>query len=313
MMFTPFGAADKIKLSVEIVQNLCAVPTKSGKTCSTKDAVRFMMLCQAQRLNPFAGDAYLVGYDGQNGATFSLITAHVAFLKRAETCPDFEGMESGVILLVDQDTGETKEREGDFHLRNEIVVGGWAKVFRKGRKPTYRRIRMERFNNGFAQWKADAAGMIVKCAESDALRSTFPSLLGGMFNEHEIIDVQSSRIEPGRLPGNGSHLVDVRSEPAQQIENGTEAAEPEMQQLPPARGQQPEPAHDAKDQLATVVRDAGFSFEDFVRWATESGNIEDASSLPGFEAVSVKDATRLLRARAGLIKGLQSIKAGGVA
>jgi phage recombination protein Bet len=183
--FIPYGAADKIRLSVKIIQNMVAVPTKSGKTCSERDALRFLMLCQAQRLNPFAGDAFLVGYDSQDGPSFSLITAHQAFLKRAETCADFEGMESGIILLGDDENPTISEREGDFHLENEIVVGGWARVHRKGRRDTYRRIRMGRFNKGFAQWKADAAGMIVKCAEADALRSTFPTLLGGLYMQGE--------------------------------------------------------------------------------------------------------------------------------
>ena len=183
--FIPYGAADKIKLSVKIIQNIVAVPTKSGATCTERDALRFLMLCQAQRLNPFAGDAYLVGYDGKNGPNFSLITAHQAFLKRAETCPDFEGMESGIIIL--DENGETiQEREGDFHLETEKVVGGWARVHRKNRKDTYRRIRLNRFNNGYAQWQVDPAGMIVKCAEADALRSTFPTLLGGLYMQGEM-------------------------------------------------------------------------------------------------------------------------------
>jgi len=183
MEFVPFGAADKIKLSVAIVQNIIAVPTKSGKTCSERDAMKFMMLCQAQRLNPFAGDSFLVGYDGQNGPTFSLITAHQAFLKRAESSPDYDGMTSGILVNND---GTIEEREGDFHLPDEDVVGGWAKVFNKKRShPTYRKIRMARFNKGFAQWKEDPAGMIVKCAEADALRSTFPTLLGGLYLREE--------------------------------------------------------------------------------------------------------------------------------
>ena len=107
--FVPFGAADKIKLSVEIVKNIVAVPTKSGKTCNDRDAMKFIMLCSAQRLNPFAGDAFLIGYDTQNGPSFSLITAHQAFLKRAETCADYEGMDSGIILC-DKESSAISER-----------------------------------------------------------------------------------------------------------------------------------------------------------------------------------------------------------
>ncbi len=104
MTFVPFGAADSIKLSVEIVKNLIAVPTKSGQTCTDRDAMKFMMLCRAQRLNPFAGDAFLIGYDSRDGGepSFSLITAHVAFLKRAETHPEFDGMKSGIIVVDEE-------------------------------------------------------------------------------------------------------------------------------------------------------------------------------------------------------------------
>lgn len=185
LSYVPFGAQDKIKLTVKIVQDLIAVKTKSGKTCSDNDALKFMMMCQAQRLNPFQGDAYLIGYDSQDGPKFSLITAHQSFLKRAEVHNDYDGMESGVILQDDE--GSIIEREGDFHLPDEKIVGGWAKVYCKGRgRPTYRRLRRSRFDKGMSVWKDDPAGMIVKCAEADALRSTFPTMVGGLYLREEL-------------------------------------------------------------------------------------------------------------------------------
>ena len=202
MEFVPFGAADPIKLSVAIIQKMVAVPTKTGKTCSDTEAVKFMMLCQAQRLNPFAGDVFLTGYDGRDGAPpkFSLITAHVAFLKRAESSPEFQGMESGVII---QDAeGGISEREGDFYLPEETVVGGWAKVYRLNRKPTYRRLAVAQRKPAYetAFWAPPKhAEQIVKCAEADALRSTFPSLLGGLHAPGEIYEVVTTVQEPLRI------------------------------------------------------------------------------------------------------------------
>src|SRR5262252_4048529 len=129
--FVPHGTNDKIKLSIELVKRLIAVKTRSGKTASDEDAFKFIMLCQARRLNPFEGDAYLIGYDGQQGATFSLITSHQAFLKRAELHPQYNGMESGVIVLRE---GAMVDLVGDFHLPNDQVLGGWATVYFKGRE-----------------------------------------------------------------------------------------------------------------------------------------------------------------------------------
>lgn len=185
MEFVPFGASDKIKLSVRIVADMIAVPTKRGNKPNEVDCMKFMMMCQAQRLNPFAGDAYMVGYDTQDGPKFSLITAIAALLKRAEVHPDFDGMESGVIIL--DINGDVIERAGDFHLEDERVIGGWAKVYsKKLSRPTYRRIRMARFNKAHGQWAVDPAGMIVKCAEADALRSTFPTMTGGLYLREEL-------------------------------------------------------------------------------------------------------------------------------
>jgi phage recombination protein Bet len=182
--FVPFGAQDKVKLSVSIVQNLIAVKTKSGKTCSEKDAIKFLAMCQAKRLNPFESDCFLIGYDGNDGPTFSLVTAHQAYLKRAELHPEFDGMKSGIIVRED---GLLKDLEGDFFDEGQQVVGGWATVYFKTRKQSmHKRVRLSRFQKSFGVWRDDAAGMICKVAEADALRSSFPTMLGGLYMREEL-------------------------------------------------------------------------------------------------------------------------------
>jgi phage recombination protein Bet len=183
--FVPYGASDKIRLSAAIVQNLIAVKTKSGKTCSEREAIRFVAMCVAKRLNPFEGDCFLIGYDSKDGPTFSLVTAHQTYLKRAELHPEFDGMDSGVIVLCED--GTLKDLPGDFYEEGQKVVGGWATVYFKSRKhPMVKRLRMSTFNKGYGQWNENANGMIVKCAESDALRSSFPTMLGGLYLREEV-------------------------------------------------------------------------------------------------------------------------------
>ncbi len=182
--YVPYGAQDQIKLTATTVQNLIAVKTRKGHTCSYKDAIKFIAMCQAKRLNPFEGDCFLIGYDTNDGPSFALVTAHQTYLKRAELHAEFDGMASG--LIVKDEDGKLSEIEGDFFDQGQDVVGGWAKVYFKNRKhPMYKRLRMARFNTGFAQWKADAPGMICKCAEADALRSAFPTMLGGLYMQDE--------------------------------------------------------------------------------------------------------------------------------
>lgn len=185
--FTPFGSKDSIKLSVAIVKNLICSPTKSGKVCSDAQAMKFIMLCKAKGLNPFENDAYLVGFDSKDGPSFSLITAHQAFLKRAETHPEYDGMESGVI--VRDVNGVLVDREGDFFFEDDTLLGGWATVHFKTRKhPKKSRLKLSTFHQGRSRWNIDPAGMIVKCAEADALRGSFPTMLGGLYLDGELAE-----------------------------------------------------------------------------------------------------------------------------
>lgn len=187
---TPLGSSTAFKLSVAMVKSMIAVKTKTGQTATDDDCIKFIALCQARRLNPFEGDAYLIGYDTQDGPKFNLITAHQAFLKRAELNPEFDGMKSGVIV---EREGQNVELEGDFHLETDKVVGGWASVHFKNRKvPMVKRVRLKRFQKQFGVWKDDPGGMICKCAEADALRSSFPTMCGGLYLKEEYKEDQPS-------------------------------------------------------------------------------------------------------------------------
>lgn len=57
-----------------------------------------------------------------------------------------------------------------------------------------------------------------------------------------------------------------------------------------------------------VVMESKFTFGQLMQWGQESGNIPDASSIPDFDSIPADVCKRLLRAKAGLIKGLEAIK-----
>lgn len=259
--YVPFGGTEKIKLTVKIIQDLIAVPTRSGKTCSDRDAMKFLMLCRSRALDPFEGDCFLIGYDANDGATFSLITAHQAFLKRAECHPEYDGMESGlvispayacpqcsaeggravngnwVICSACKGIGQTDEIEGDIIPEEHQIVGGWARVHFKNRKiPMKKRVSLRSFAKGFGRWKDDTAGMIVKCAEADALRSSFPTKLGGLYlREEQEIQVTSARVDvPTDLDAAQGQVQNAK--PARQIE---QPAQPSSKPEPTPTTQQP--------------------------------------------------------------------------
>jgi phage recombination protein Bet len=184
--YVPFGGLpkDKIKLTMGIVRDLVAAKTKSGKVPTDRQIINFMMLCKSRLLNPFEGDAFLVGYDTNDGPVFNLITSIQAFLKRAAMSKDFDGMDSGVIVKDAQEA--IVNREGDFCLESDTLVGAWAIVhFKNKSHPMKERISLNAYRKKFGRWLEDPAGMLVKCAEHSALRKAFPAMMLDMSATYE--------------------------------------------------------------------------------------------------------------------------------
>jgi len=203
IIYKAFGTDDTIKLNMAIIRNYVAVPyvTMQGNQQVTmlpdnRECLRFAMLCRGQRADPFQGDAYMVPFWDKklNKPVWSLVTGINCFRKRAEANADFDGMESGVIVLTEED--EMKELEGDFLPPGVRLLGGWAVVHRKNIKiPTRRKVNLAVYKKPFGVWLNDEAGMIVKVAEASALRDSFPTLLGGFQLREEVIDLDPARVE----------------------------------------------------------------------------------------------------------------------
>lgn len=259
MRFVPFASDTEIKLTVAIVTNLICIPTRSGARCSPQDAIKFMMMCQARKLNPFEGDAFLQGYDSKSGPTFNLITAHQAFLKRAEVNDQYDGMESGVVVMDDK--GEIQELQGDFYPKKHLtLVGGWARVHLKHRKvPMYRRLDLATFNKGYGRWEDDPAGMIVKCAEADALRSAFPTMLGNLYLEQELNPEKNitpaPQINAPSFISNPPSLPPPTQQPPQQPDEPTPDPTPAPVQQPADETEQPKPAAESAPPPAQPIED----------------------------------------------------------
>jgi phage recombination protein Bet len=297
--YIPFGAADKIKLSVALVISTICIPTKLGKLCTERDALRFLMLCQAQRLNPYAGDCTLCGYDSRDkGPQFSMITNHQTFLKRAETCSDYEGMESGIILLDEQ--GKITEREGDFCLPSENVVGGWARVFRKNRKPLYKRLSIEQRRPNYETpfWNVvKAPEQICKCAEADALRATFPTLLGGLYSGQELdmsATVSSTGVADALV---NKPLFQAPAEPAQQLQAAAEQPERPLEPSPESVKENGDKMREAmatakqssnptpQQDLQKLMEVSGVTFQAFTDFIAAKNIAADADSWPSWDDV----------------------------
>lgn len=186
---------DKVTLSPSIVRNYL---TNGNGTVTDQEVNYFVHLCRGQGLNPFLKEIYLIKF-GQQPATF--VVSKEAFLKRAEANPQYDGSESGIIVL--NKDGELIERKGGFFLKDsEQVVGGWAKVYRKDRKyPSDVQVTFEEYagrtkdGNLNSNWANRPATMIKKVALVQALREAFPNDLNNLYTEEEQGDIQMPMVD----------------------------------------------------------------------------------------------------------------------
>lgn len=147
-----------------------------GLNLTTPEFQYFSAVCKNYGLNPFLKDIYAIKY-GQDPATF--IIDYKVLQQAADNDPNFDGLEKGVLFL--DKTGQVREREGDYLLPGEKILGAWCVVHRKDRTyspKTYAMFEENcKYKNGVpaSNWKARPVFMIVKVAKAQALREAFPN------------------------------------------------------------------------------------------------------------------------------------------
>lgn len=168
---------EEVKLTGTIVKNYL---TRGNDAVSDQEIVMFINLCKYQKLNPFLNEAYLVKF---KGSPAQIITSKEAYMKKAERNEDFEGFKAGLIV---QRNDQIVEIEGAFALKTDTVLGGWAEVYKKGRKcPYIAKVNLDEYNKGQSTWSQKPKTMIRKTAIVQALREAFPEDLGAMYVEEE--------------------------------------------------------------------------------------------------------------------------------
>ena len=170
----------EVELSVEeIKRTICPKATD-------KEAMSFLQLCRHMGLNPWVNDAYLIKYGDDRPAT--MVVGKDAFTKRADSHPQFAGIESGVIV---QAGDKVEHRKGTLVLPSETIVGGWARVARNDRKLDLETsVTFLEFKKATGVWNQMPAIMIEKCAIVKGLRSAFPQTFSGMYDAAEMRDIE---------------------------------------------------------------------------------------------------------------------------
>ncbi|MBF2345396.1 phage recombination protein Bet [Listeria seeligeri] len=173
---------EEVKLSGNIIKKYLV----SGEAEVTdQEVIMFLQLCKYQKLNPFLNEAYLVKFKNNMGPDkpAQIIVSKEAFMKRAESHPQYNGLSAGIIV---EREGEMVEVEGAIKLGKDKLIGGWAKIYRKDReRPVVTKISLSEFSKGQATWNQMPLNMIRKTAIVNAMREAFPDNLGAMYTEEE--------------------------------------------------------------------------------------------------------------------------------
>jgi hypothetical protein len=107
------------------------------------------------------------------------MTGNQGFHAIANSHQQYDGMETGFV-----------GKEGEYlpmTYPKSDFIGAWAKVYRKDRKIPLEAVAMlAEYDKQQSNWKTMKRIMIVKCAESLALRKAFPQEFNGLYTQEEM-------------------------------------------------------------------------------------------------------------------------------
>lgn len=251
----------EVKLSPGIIRKYLV----SGQASVTdQEVVMFLKLCEGQKLNPFLREAYLVKY-GSQAAT--MVVGKDVFTRRAAENPQYNGMQSGV--CIKKASGDIEYRPGTLLLKEEELVGGWAKVYVKNWDyPIESVVSLDEYigkkSDGTVtkQWKQMPATMICKVAKVQALREAFPRDFQGLYDAAEMQlptdqDLPSEKVTPSE-----DKAETPPEAPQQPQDDDIEDAEYEVEEDEPEATEQPELPTEAGDSPIDALRtEAGVLLE----------------------------------------------------
>ena len=158
----------------------------NGNKASDSELAMLVTMAKHQNLNPFLKEIYFIKY-GTAPAQF--VVSRDAYRKRAQKDPNFNGIKTGVI--VENGDGSIEKLDGAFKKKSQTLLGAWCEVQMKNLDfPIYVAVSYDEYvqmKNGQpnSMWSNKPMTMLVKVAESQALRLAFPDM-SGTYSEEEL-------------------------------------------------------------------------------------------------------------------------------
>lgn len=136
-----------------------------------KEVFLFLKLCQAQKLNPFVKEAYLIKYGTE---TAQMVVGKETFLKRAEQNKEFDGYDITDKGKIPEYSVTCKVHRKNLEHPITVTVD-YAEY-----------VGTTKTGNINRMWKNKPKTMLRKVALMQGLREAFPTALGGLYEETEL-------------------------------------------------------------------------------------------------------------------------------
>ena len=144
---------------------------------SVADLEIFVRFCQAQHLNPFAKEVYLIPFKNKDGSyTSSIVIGIQAYLKRASRNPLYQTYQSGLIVKRGNDYVDVI---GTVGYPGDELYGAWCKVWKAGAPvPFEHRILRKDWDKGRELWLTIPGPMLETRCISQCIRRAIPEEYG---------------------------------------------------------------------------------------------------------------------------------------
>jgi len=156
----------------------------------------FMHLARTYGLDPFNKEIWFIKYDNKKP---TIMTSRDGYLKIANRHVSYEGIVSDVIRKNDKFIKKMTTVEHQYGTSRGNIVGAYALVYRNDRKyPAYAYAPMEEYNAHTKVWNNYPSAMILKVAESMALKRAFS--VSGLVTREEMDVINSNPDDKGDTP-----------------------------------------------------------------------------------------------------------------
>lgn len=171
-------------------QQIDVIRRTVAKDASNLELQMFLHLAKKYDLDPFAREIWCVNMAG----SVKIMTARDGYLKIANSNPHFKGLESDVVYENDNFTKQNDYIKHSYQAVNRgQIIGAYAIVFRDDRiRPSYFFAPMKDYDKKKNCWLQYPHAMIVKVAESMALKRAFP--ISGLCTVEELTGEQKPNI-----------------------------------------------------------------------------------------------------------------------